>query len=449
MRAVFRFSRGAVFVVAAACLTLGLPRVAPAAASPRLAAAPTDGLAPILVAFDTTRSALDGTLAEHLLLVGNGDVLPLATVSELPNYGYQLPGFYLAQTWLRGDTGLGASTPVAIRVGRVRDGLMPPTADVVLAHTTDPLTFAFMPTITPAEGDEIVARRWDFGDGTTSPEEAPLHMYPAPGVYQAMLVVTSRAGLTAWGRTLVAVTDAGGAVGPSLLVAVSPQDASALTPVRVTARVEGAAGVMVMRADVAWPDIDDASPMVTDTAAGVQISSEHGFAAPGYYDVPVTVLLAGQTTPLTAVAHVVVAGFDGSPPSPAVWMVPSREATVGKAYAPNGEGAASAALLVGGAGPFAFGAAAPSPSGFTVDDVGRLTWTPASDQVGRQRLAVRIVDADAHETVYDWVVDVKPASGCAVAGAGHGDAAAVALLGCALAWLCRRRRYGATSRQVP
>jgi hypothetical protein len=36
----------------------------------------------------------------------------------------------------------------------------------------------------------IVSRLWDFGDGTTSTEERPTHVYTQPGNYQVKLTVT-------------------------------------------------------------------------------------------------------------------------------------------------------------------------------------------------------------------------------------------------------------------
>ncbi|MCP4660620.1 MAG: PKD domain-containing protein, partial [bacterium] len=48
-----------------------------------------------------------------------------------------------------------------------------------------------------ASGDadgEIIAWRWDFGDGATSSEAAPVHVYRSPGTYRVRLVVTDDSG---------------------------------------------------------------------------------------------------------------------------------------------------------------------------------------------------------------------------------------------------------------
>jgi MYXO-CTERM domain-containing protein len=406
-----------------------------------LAAAPASGAAPLVVGFDTARSQA-GTIAEHLVLVGNGDAIGLANAEQTSNYNFTLPGFYLAQSWLRDDSGIGLSAAVPIAVSRERDGQLPPAATVAAQATTDPSTFAFTATVTAQPNDPIAAQRWDFGDGNGDGADAPFHTYAHAGVYQAALVATTRAGLRLDGRTVVVVRDAGGALAPSLLMTVSPQDSSLLTPVTVTAYVLGVApDAKVTSAEVAWPDLIDASPTVTPTTAGLTVTSQHALATPGSYDVPVTVQLAAQMAPVQATVRVTVANIDDSAPSPVLLTPPSSVATVGVAYSP---GTASGALVVAGDGPFAFGADASSPRGFSVDGDGHLAWTPARDQLGFQRLAVRIVDAQGRETVDRWVVEVtSPKSGgCAlVVGAPSSSSSwplVVAIAAVVVAW--RRRR---------
>lgn len=435
MRAV----RWAVFVFA-----IAPPLVAVAAPAAHLSASPTSGPPPLLVGFDTAGSSVDGTVAEHLLFPGNGSALALGSATEMPGYSYQLPGAFTAQSWLRqSDGGIAVSEPVAVAVARPRDGRAPPTARITLAATSAPLTLAFTATVTPPAGDSIVALRWDFGDGGTSGAAAPQHRYARGAVYQVMLVATTRLGLWAFARQIV-VVGSGGAVGPSLLVAASAADGLPLAPVMVTAWLEGApVGAKVVSAAVAWPDVADAAPAVTPTAAGLTVSSSHGFDAPGFYDVPVTVNLDSGT--LSSAAHLMVARPDGAPPSPALLMAPSATAQVGQPYQPNGEGATTRGLLVGGAGPFAYGAAPPSPPNLRVDDGGNVDWTPTAAQAGRQRLAVRLVDADGREALREWVVDVAPTKGGCAMGGGSPSSAALLLL--ALAALLMR--YGAGVRQAP
>jgi hypothetical protein len=47
--------------------------------------------------------------------------------------------------------------------------------------------------------------RWTFGDGTSSSQRAPLHIYKEPGLYTAMLTATDKTGLSASVPLLIAV----------------------------------------------------------------------------------------------------------------------------------------------------------------------------------------------------------------------------------------------------
>lgn len=434
MPSVLRLARA---ISIAAALVAAKAQAAPVA---RLSATSASGTAPLVVGFDTARSSA-GTIAEHLLLVGNGDAISLSMAEQTTNYNYTLPGFYLAKTWLRDESGVALSAPVPIAVARDRDGLAPPSASLTVAATTDPLTFAFMATVTARDGDPIASQRWDFGDGAASAEAAPFHAYARGGVYQAALVAVTRAGIPLYARAVVVVRDASGAIPPSLLVTASPEGASLLTPVTVTAYLEGVTpDGKVTSAEVAWPDFADASPTVTPTTSGITLTSEHALAQPGAYDVPVTVVLASQTAPLTATVRLTVANIDGSAPSPVLLAAPSSRASVGAAYA---TGSTADVLLAAGDGPFAFGPAAPSPSGFAVSADGHIAWTPTSAQAGFQRLAVRITDTQRQESVASWVVQVGAAhkSGCAIAtGAAAPPSPWLVALAVVALWRCRRAR---------
>jgi PKD repeat protein len=52
----------------------------------------------------------------------------------------------------------------------------------------------------------IMAFRWDFGDGGKSPDEQPMHTFHDPGVYDVKLVVTDDAEEPAMAETAIKVT---------------------------------------------------------------------------------------------------------------------------------------------------------------------------------------------------------------------------------------------------
>ena len=247
-----------------------------------------------------------------------------------------------------------------------------------------------------------------------------------------------------YGRVVVVARDAQGGLAPSLLLTASPEDSSLLTPITVSAYVQGVdPSTKVIGAEVVWPDLTDASPTVTPTATGITVTSQHALGSAGIFQVPVLVQLDGAAAPLAASVQVTVGNIDDSPPTPVMVMPPVATATVGVAYMPNAGAMDGRTLLVAGNGPFAFGAAAPSPTNFTVDADGHVTWKPTRSQLGPQRVAVRIVDANGIAAVQSWVVDVtEKSSGCSIAGGApsSGDRFAgwpLALF--ALALLLRRR----------
>ncbi len=77
-------------------------------------------------------------------------------------------------------------------------GISTPSADFAADVTTGfpGLNVQFTDTSVPGSGD-IAAWAWDFGDGTTSTEQNPLHVYDAEGEYTVSLTITDVVGLTA------------------------------------------------------------------------------------------------------------------------------------------------------------------------------------------------------------------------------------------------------------
>ena len=74
-------------------------------------------------------------------------------------------------------------------------GNLPPAANfTATVMTNDPLSALFTDKSSDPNGDAIVMRQWDFGDGQSSTETRPRHTYAAPGDYSAVLTVTDAQG---------------------------------------------------------------------------------------------------------------------------------------------------------------------------------------------------------------------------------------------------------------
>ena len=111
-----------------------------------------------------------------------------------------------------------AEYPVNLTIGRTDDPDMTSTVELVVTVAARPLAAWFEwwpeePTVGAeiefldlSEGDPEVWE-WDFGDGTTSIEQFPVHTFSEPGTYSVTLLVTGSAGETDETTRLVTVDD--------------------------------------------------------------------------------------------------------------------------------------------------------------------------------------------------------------------------------------------------
>ena len=75
------------------------------------------------------------------------------------------------------------------------------------AYGTAPLTVGFIPEIHDPAGAEIVAYKWNFGDGhvSTTPPLITYNVYTTPGTFLASLTITTADGRSATGFASVTV----------------------------------------------------------------------------------------------------------------------------------------------------------------------------------------------------------------------------------------------------
>jgi PKD repeat protein len=152
------------------------------------AGAPTEGSAPLEVAF-TDLSA--GGPTSWLWDFGDG----ATSMAQSPSHSYGAPGVYdVSLTVSNGDGSDSIMRPAYVQVAAPP----PPVADFSASPLSGetPLRVEF----TDLSSGGPTSWLWDFGDGATSTEQHPSHTYTAPGVYDVTLVVASSGGPSALAR---------------------------------------------------------------------------------------------------------------------------------------------------------------------------------------------------------------------------------------------------------
>ena len=149
----------------------------------------------------------------------------------------------------------------------------PPQVTATVSRATSDIgaTLAFHGTV--AYGVAPVAPAWSFGDGSGAATANATHAYAEPGVYTVNLTATD--GVGAIGRASVAV-----AINPALLVAIvlPPGGATAGSPVGIVGVPSGGT------APYTWSwTLGDGS------MGGTSAIVNHTYAAPGAYEITVTV----------------------------------------------------------------------------------------------------------------------------------------------------------------
>ena len=158
----------------------------------RIIANPTEGDAPLPVIFDGSTSSDDAGIVSYLWDFDDG-----TTSNEIsPVKSFDQPGVFnviLTVTDTRGVTDSDSVTitvtdpnankpPVAVASSSVSGGQAPLTVTFTGSNSTD--------------DNGIVSYTWIFGDGVTSSEINPTHVYTTAGTYNAILTVVDGEGLS-------------------------------------------------------------------------------------------------------------------------------------------------------------------------------------------------------------------------------------------------------------
>ncbi len=207
-----------------ATVTFPKPPIGEFSASP---ASPVTGQP---VAFDDRSVDPDGRVVSWLWDFGDGT----RSARTEPTHAFAAPGEYAVVLKVTDSSGLASEVARAIVVGNA-----PPTAEFDWLPTPTaypPGLVHFNDGSTDVDGD-VVAWRWDFGDGATSTDRNATHVYRAVGDYAVTLTATDDLG-AAGARTrtvrVIWATEAPSEVAPPTAPPLVPQSASA-APVGIAA----------------------------------------------------------------------------------------------------------------------------------------------------------------------------------------------------------------------
>jgi len=268
--------------------------------------APLAGVAPLAVTFT---DASTGSISSHSWDFGDGGSSTLAS----PSHTYTTPGTYTVALTVTGPGGSDTRT----RTNYVSVGTPPPIASFSGAPLsgTAPLSVVFA----DASTGSITSYSWDFGDGGSSTQANPTHVYSAPGTYSVALTVTGPGGSDVHNEPNYVVV---GAAAPVADFTGSP--------------TSGAAPLSVLFSDLSTGSITSYSWDFGDGGSSSLASPSHDYTTPGTYTVALTVTGPGGSDTLTRTDYVSVsepapvADFTGSPTSgPAPLAVSFTDASTG------------------------------------------------------------------------------------------------------------------------
>jgi len=239
-------------------------------------AAPLSGVAPLAVAFTNKSCGAFSTWSWDF-----GDGSPASTEAN-PTHTYTAGGVYTVTLTASGSDGTVSKTKTNLITvyNPVGAGFAAqPTSGVA------PLEVAFTNTST---GD-YTARQWDFGDGATSTDQNPSHVYAAPGVYTVTLTVSGPGGTATETKTgyITAYTP--------VHAGFTAEPTSGIAPLSVTFSNTSTGDYTASQ----W-DFGDGSPVSTEA------SPTHVYSARGTYTVTLTVSGPGGTDSVTTPACVTV-----------------------------------------------------------------------------------------------------------------------------------------------
>lgn len=177
---------GAAVLVAGACTPPGGPGNTPPTAV--IDADPTFGAPPLEVTLSASNSTdVGGSIASYLWDLGDGNTSGLEDLTHT----YSSEGTYTVTLTVTDNLGKTDTDTVDIVVSSNQPPTVAAWADVTSGLA--PLSVNFTSSASDPDGT-IVSVEWDFGDGATSTDADPAHVYANPGIYAATVTATDDEG---------------------------------------------------------------------------------------------------------------------------------------------------------------------------------------------------------------------------------------------------------------
>jgi PKD repeat protein len=150
----------------------------------------TQGTAPLTVQFEDRSmyysSSLTGDVNEWYWDFGDGNTSTL----EDPNHTYTSPGAYTVSLRIVDSAGI---EDTEVKTDFIGVGVEPPIQAEFYASRRQGTQKTFV-EFTDQSSGALIGWNWDFGDGNTSNEQNPSHMYNTPGTYTVSLTVSGPSG---------------------------------------------------------------------------------------------------------------------------------------------------------------------------------------------------------------------------------------------------------------
>jgi PKD repeat protein len=163
-----------------------------------LTASSVEGYRPMWVSFDANAADVDGVITSILWNFGDGTFSSAASPTKL----YNVAGTYTATVTVTDNKGAVVTDSVDILVHHNDDPVVSISVNEVQGLAPFSATF----TSAASDPDGTVASYfWDFGDGQTSTDANPVHVYDQ-GIFLATLTVTDNHGATASASVALKVT---------------------------------------------------------------------------------------------------------------------------------------------------------------------------------------------------------------------------------------------------